>query len=588
MAALAAGVLVAAFHAVGSAYYQGFRVPQGFGMEFPLPEEITHFFLFFVFGAAVTAFLTVALMATSLPRVALAILRGLATRPWLSALVAALLLTAGSLWVAAGVLGGGVFSDDEHVYRFIAQTLRTGSLTAPSPGTDLEFFAEQFVVLTERARYGQYPIGHPLLLAIGQAMSMEMAVVPLLTGALAVLILWVGLRTGPPSVAVLAVILFAASPEALLTGGSLLSQPASAACLMGALGCLCEMGRRGPRTPGWAFGAGAFLAYGIVTRPLPGTLFAATALLALVFWRRLGMGESLTVAQWLAFLIPLACGPGLLLFVNYSQSGNPFVSGYHVRYAKEWGPALVFHGTLARWTMSIVTNVTRLNFWLFGWPLSLGSCVFARRTPAARLLFAFVGADLAYRLIAPKGGIGTAGAVYLYEIVPLLCLLSADGMVRIASSEAVRRTLARFGSPATVLAAAGLSSIVVNLSLFLPFKLADAARCGEGQQVVFRLLRKQGVHDALVFHRGVVPPWTGMSWAYYPRPNGPRLDDDILFVTFQPRPEANVEFWKRRFPERRAWVFGWETGTEPFLIPLDVALSAKPSSSEAGSVPPRK
>jgi hypothetical protein len=436
-------------------------------MEFPLPQELAHYFLFFVFGMGITILLTVALLATSLPAAALDFLRGLAGRPWPTALVAGALITAASLWTAKGVLGGGVLSDDEHVYRFIAQTLRTGSLTARSPGTDLEFFAEQFVVLTEKARYGQYPIGHPLLLAIGEALSMEAVVVPLLTGILALLVLWAGLRIFSPLVAVLAVILFCVSPQVLLTGGSLLSQPASAVCVMAAVGCLCELARSG--RAGWAFGAGAFLAYGIVSRPLPGVLFAATATLALALWRRVGLGASLRPAPWLSFLVPLACGPAFLLWVNYSQSGHPFVSGYHVRYAAEWGPALVFHGTLARWAMSIVTNVTRLNFWLLGWPLSLALCPLARRTPATGLLWAFVGADLAYRLIAPKGGIGTAGAVYLYEIVPIVCLLSADGMVRIASSETLRRTLARVGAPATVVAAAGLSIVLVDLSLFLPF-----------------------------------------------------------------------------------------------------------------------
>src|SRR5436190_1464178 len=71
------------------------------------------------------------------------------------------------------VLRHAVVSDDEHAYQFIAQTLRRGALTAPSPGSDLAFFREQFVVLTPTARFGKYPIGHPLLLAAGQALGIE-------------------------------------------------------------------------------------------------------------------------------------------------------------------------------------------------------------------------------------------------------------------------------------------------------------------------------------------------------------------------------------------------------------------------------
>jgi hypothetical protein len=587
LAAILAALVMAAFHAVGGAYYEGFRVRQGFGMEFPIPGELSYYFLFFVFGLALLGLLTVALLGTRVPTAARRALRAMASRPVMTALAAAALATAGAWWVGTGVLGGGVLSDDEPVYSFIAQTLRTGSLTAPSPRTDLEFFEEQFVVLTDTVRYGQYPIGHPLLVALGQAVGAERAVVPILNGVAALFLAWVARRAFSSVVAALAVTLFVLSPEALLTGGSLLSQPASAVCLMGAVGCLCELAAEdGPRRSAWAVGAGAFLAYGIVTRPLPGVLFAATIVLAFAFWRRIGFAASPAPGLWLALLVPLACGPAALLWVNYRQSGHALVSGYHVRYGAEWGQALVFHGTLARWAMSFVTSVTRINFWLFGWPLSLAFCPLARRTPVTRLLWGLVAAELAYRVAAPKGGIGTSGAIYFYEIVPVLCLLSADGMVELARRGEKGWPLQRLGAPGTVLAAAGLSGVLVSLSLFLPFKLADVARCGQGEKVIVRLLQEKNVHRALVFHRGIVPPWTGLSWAYFPAPNGPRLDDDVLFVTLQLGTEGlarNLDFWKRRFPDREAWVFGWTEANGPFLVPLPTYAQAL----TGGAVPDR-
>ena len=83
---------------------------------------------------------------------------------------------------------------------------------------------------------------------------------------------------------------------------------------------------------------------------------------------------------------------------------------------------------------------------------------------------------------------------------------------------------------------------------------------------------------ALVFHEGVVPPWTYRSWAYFPRCNSPALDDDILYVRFQRSPggaEANLDFWRRRYPDRAAWYFGWPAGEEPFLIGLETFVRAQ-------------
>lgn len=585
--AVLAALGIAAFHSVARVYYDDFRVPQGYGMDFPLPQELAHLCLFFVFGLAVVVLLAAALLGTRVPAAAVAGGRAVSRRPLLFALGCAILLSGACLLVRASVLGDGVLSDDEYVYRFIAQTLRTGSLTAPSPVTDLEFFQEQFVVTTDKVRYGKYPIGFPLLLAAGQALHVERAVVPVLTGLLVLLMAWVGGKEFSPGVVALALGLFTLSPQVLITGASLLSQPASAVCLLGAVGCLLEWRRGAPRSLAWAAGAGVLLGFGAVIRPLPGVPFAAAALVAVALAPSWG-GRRATGAHWLALLVPIGGAALTLLWVNFRQSGHPLVSGYHAVHAAEWGPNLLFHGTLARWAMSLVSSVLRLNFWLFGWPLSLVLCAFARRTPAALLFWLMVAAELAYRLIAPKAGIGTPGPIYLYEVVPLLCLLSADGLSHLLAI-ARRRLVGRSRIPGPeAIAATALAAIVVNVSLFLPFKLGDVARTGEGERVVFRAIREKGVHHALVFHRTVVPAWTGLSWAYFPPPNSPGLDDDVLFVLLQVGPEAvpaNVGFWKRRFPDRQAWFFGWEQESGPFLLPLEtyLATGAPTPSRSAGS-----
>jgi len=547
-------------------------VPQGWGMDAPLAAELSYYTLFLLFGLAAIALLTFALARTSLPVSLRAAAAAAARRPMVTAAIVAVVLTLGGRVLAREALDDGVLSDDEHVYGFIAQTLRTGALIAPSPGTDLQFFVEQFVVVTDKVRYGKYPIGFPLLLLAGQALGFERAVVPVLTGLIALLLAWVGRKQFSPTVVVVALILFALSPQVLLTGATLLSQPAAAVCLLGAAGCLLESVKGGRRDAAWTAGAGACLAYGILVRPLPGVLFAAVAIAWVLAAPRLGSGRALSPRAWMALLVPLAVAPAVLLWTNYVQTGHPLHSGYQTIH----GDAVVLHSTLAPTALSLASSLVRLNFWLFGWPLSLLFCLFARRTAATLLFWGMFAAEIGYRLIAPKAGIGIVGPVYFYEVVPLLCLLSADGMAQL-----VRRG-AGDGEPgpagrSDLMAAAVLSAVIVNLSLFLPCKLGDAARAGQSGQVVFRALKEKDVHHALVFHRGVVPPATGLSWAYYPRPNGPRLDDDVLFVVMQPQPDriaSNVEFWKRRFPDRQAWVFNWDAETGPTLVPLLAFLSS--------------
>src|SRR5262249_5112617 len=151
-----------------------------------------------------------------------------------------------------------------------------------------------------------YPIGFPLALAAGQALHAERAVVPVLTGLLALLVAWVGLAEFGASVTTLALALYLLSPQVLLTGGAtLFSQAVSAPCLIGALGCLSAAGRGRRHTVAWLTAAGALLSYGVLARPLPGVLFCGVAFLALAAGPRFGLVGRLTLREWIAFLAPL-------------------------------------------------------------------------------------------------------------------------------------------------------------------------------------------------------------------------------------------------------------------------------------------
>jgi hypothetical protein len=565
---LAIGVLsIVSYAAVGRGYYDGFRMPQGTGMNYPVVEELAYTSLFLVFGTLAVIGLAGALEATAWLDGLAALVRRAAARP--APAVGALALAAGlaSGAIGAFVLGHAVVTDDEHTYRFIAQTLRTGALTAPSPGTDLDFFREQFVVLTADARYGKYPIGHPLLLAAGLAIGAESWVGPALTAMVVALVYAVGAMLFDRRAGLVAALLVATSPQVILTGATYLSQPAATVFLLAGMAALVAADRReGKAALGRLAVAGALLGYAVFVRPLPGVLFAAVAGLAVLWRARTVRPVSRRVAAVAAFGVPLALGCALILVQNRLQAGAFLTSGYqafHATGAGLGGVSVFLEGDLALRAMSLVAGGLRLGIWAFGWPFAPLLALAALRAPRTGLLWALVGAAVAYRLLAPKTGVSATGPVYLYDVVPVLALLSAEGAITLARSDWGRRRVA----------ALLVAGALVSGSMFVPDRLADLYSMGLAQRTPQLLLDGQGVRHAVVFQSAVVPWWTRRSWAYYPRCNSPALDDDVLFLHVRGPEElpAAREVWRRRFPDRSAWLFEYDEGV-PRLIVLDQAL----------------
>lgn len=586
--ALLMGLLAILGYAAVGRYYGGYRVPQGYGMNFLLPEELAHIALFWVLGLAAVLGLSIALLGSPLVASSVGAVRRASRHGTALSLAGAAVVFVATLGFSRYVLGHAAITDDEHVYRFVGQTLRTGSLTAPSPGTDLDFFREQFVVLTPRVRYGKYPVGHPLLLAAGQALGVERMVVPLATALLVAALLWVGRLVFDRATATVAVLLLATSPQVLATGATLFSQPVAALCLLGAMGCLLSATTSGRHRQLWLAGAGAGLGYGVLVRPLPGVLFVLTALAWLLGPGAGGRGwrERLRAAAWMAG--PVAAAVLVILLVNRAQTGGLLSSGYQAFHAPSdtgVGVGTGVGGELALEVMSVVSSLLRLSVWLTGWPGSLLFVLLARGGTDRGLVWGMVGSEWLYRLLSPKAGVGGAGPLYLFEALPLLCLLVAAGAVQLARS---RRPMgARVAAPDAA-AALLLAGVVVNLCMFLPVKAADLRRMAEAQLWPGRLIRDRGLTQALIFHDGVVPPWTGLSWAYFPPCNSPSLDDDVLWVRRDGNdPGRNLAFWRERFPGRSAWYYGFEGG-KPMLEELPSFLQRPSPAAAAPGTGPRR
>jgi hypothetical protein len=160
-----------------------------------------------------------------------------------------------------------------------------------------------------------------------------------------------------------------------------------------------------------------------------------------------------------------------------------------------------------------------------------------------------LGAQIVYRVIAPKTVVSVTGPIYLTEVVPLLTLAVADAFRRMG--EALPRARAR---PSVV----ALAATLVGSMMFEPLQLEAIAVGAATRNVVYDELEKSGADKALIFTNAVVYPQSYATWANYPDNPSPGFDDRWLFVRVpvvnDPRPPM-IELWRRRFPDRRAFVF---------------------------------
>lgn len=528
------------------------------GYELP-PGELSFYAWYFLFGGIAVVALTAALATTAAAyQLEALVRRALGSRWWLPG--ACLILLVEVLATKEFVLQGTPVADDESVYVFIAQTLANMRVVNPPPA-DPEFFRSTFIVLRDGVWYGKYPIGHPLVLALGELVGLRVLVGPLL-GVGTLIATWrVGCRLAGRGAAALAVLLLCCSPQFVATAATEMSQnTGQLVMLLGLLALLRARAEKDARAT-WMVVAGALMGFGVLVRPLPGALFV----LAMAAWVLVGFREQPLAARIRALALgglPVALFVGIFAWVNHRQTGSPLTTGYHVLH----GDQVVLQTEEGLLANSFGAAFLRQWFWAFGWPASFLFLPFAallrKQTsksgqesdaaePSASLapLWLLLVAGYAYRFVSPKVFVGTTGPIYVAEMVPVIALLSGVGMVRLHRwLRAVRAGTEHWVS------AAAVASCVAAATMFAPVELQALERGTAVRRLVPDHMARLGVERALVFANELTAPWTGETWALAPPPPSPRLDDRILYVRRIGTPADQVELWQRRFPDRSPWV----------------------------------
>ncbi|HKU42122.1 MAG TPA: glycosyltransferase family 39 protein [Polyangiales bacterium] len=513
----------------------GFRLPMSGPWSVPESEQVFYLWYLTLGSFAVWCLARLLSELDLAPRLSRAV-TAVAAKPgtWLAAM--ALFTFGASLGFRHAVLIDEPVTDDEGTYRFIARTLLQGRVTNPVPA-DAEFFANQFIVINAHGWHGKYPIGHPLVLALGEAIGAIDLMMPL-CGALCVWLTWrVGRHLFEQRVALIGASLLVLSPHFVWTCGTLLSQPTL--CLALLAGLLCVLRAEQAAHWRWPLLAGAVFGWAVLVRPLPGGLFGGVAALQLAF------GDK-RIAKLALFGAGAAPSLALFLAVNYLQSGSMFTSGYQ-SYHSDLKLAINGKGEIVN---SLVGALIRENFWLLGWTCTLPLLAWCQ--PRRRWLYwGMLGSELVYRVIAPKTVVSTTGPIYLTEIVPLLVLGVTDALARLG------RALPELRVRPSVVA---LSATLIGACMFVPLPLWAAGTGAATRHVIHDELAKAKADKALIFCNSAVYPDAAVTWAYFPDNPSPTLDDDYIFVRVpesEDRREKMFAFWKKTFPERRAFVYAW-------------------------------
>lgn len=576
---VAAGLLWAAFHAVGT-LYGGWALGLGSTQEPPHAHLV--FLAYFQLAAALGVVLLTLAFVRALPGGPR--WRGVAERPFLATATAAALLL--PLLLRVMVLDGADIADDESVYRFTAQLLLQGRLSAPSHPLKL-FFDHAFVVNDGRM-YGQYFLGWPALLAPGMLVGAPGLVNPVLS-ALTVPALY-GLTRGATSRpwAQLAVMAFLSSPLLQLLAATQLSHTAALA----ALTWTAWLGARAVARPGDPARAALLaLSFSVAffVRPLSAVGIGAPFLVAWgVAWLRRGGGA----ASLVAFAAPAAVLGTLFLWANAVQTGSPWQAPYAawVAYARangyrfsgldagETGGAadLAFRG-VAMTLRGAGLGLVRLSPALLGWPTSFLLLPLAWRVGGTRLLWISAGLFVALHALVRDAGIDTLGPVHYAELALPILVLSAVGLRVLGVGLGRRLSWARPGAPALLAAL-----VLTSAALYWPVRLKAVYQVGILSNAPGTVIRGAGLHDAVVFSTMpwsapcnpalVNPPRSFVRW--WPV-NAPGLDGDVVYANHlsASRDRQLME----HFPGRTGWIAQWTTACTLALVPV--------SAPEALNVP---
>ena len=340
------------------------------------------------------------------------------------------MLTAFVAWYC---YAGRGFTGDELATAWHARMLLAGRLSIPMPPHP-EFFDIVAMVGHGPRWYSQYPIGGPMLHALGLSVGAEWLVNPLLMGVAAWQLHRFVRRAFGNGTARATALLFALSPFVLVLGATQLTHAPVLALTMLSLAELAAWDAAATERSRMRHASALGAALGLIAlmRPLDAVLVAIpVGLFQLVATRNERARWRSLLLETAALAIPVA----LLLLANARTTGSPLVFAYDVANGPSHGigfhldPTGAMHTPL-RGLRYVSGYLMRLDRFLFEWPLPALLVVvttlalLVRATRWDSLLLSLVGTFLiGYGAYWFPGFLD--GPRFLFPIVPVFVLYAA-------------------------------------------------------------------------------------------------------------------------------------------------------------------
>jgi hypothetical protein len=322
---------------------------------------------------------------------------------------------------------------DELTQLWQSHLLANGRLYALAESPP-EFFSTPQTIMYAGRWFPHFPIGGPILQALGEAVHASWLVNPTLAALAAVAIYRFTSAIGDEIDARLTTALFAASPFVLIIAGSHLSEMGTLAAIWIALAMLPRWFAASDDRTASGAAAAIGLALGVATaiRPYDGAI--ATTTVGLFQLVSCG-GES---RRWRSLAIQIVVGTipvAALLLVNHALTGDALRFAYDIVNGPEHRPG--FHMTPMGYSHTpliglyrISSYLMRLNAVLLGWPvpvMALAAFALAAHRHVTRwenLLVGFVTVTLlAYMVYWGDGNFH--GPRFLFPLVPVFLLYVA-------------------------------------------------------------------------------------------------------------------------------------------------------------------
>jgi 4-amino-4-deoxy-L-arabinose transferase-like glycosyltransferase len=392
-----------------------------------------------------------------------------------------------SLWVAVRYFERVPHIEDEMAYVWQARVIaESGKVTTPTPVCP-DCFLVPFVVDYNGLRFGKYPLGWPVVLAIGEKFGARDLVNPLLAGFSVWLTYLLGRRIFTPFTGLLAAALMVVSPFFLMNSGSLLSHNWSLFLTLAFTLAWLDLFAGEQRVPRWMalWVAGLCLGCLALTRPLTAVGVAVPFGMhaAILIWR----GNRAVRLHLLGFGLVAGGTAGLYFLWQYAVTGSALLNPYTLWWPYDkigFGPGVGVNpagNTLAKAVFHTRFSLGVGSHDLFGWPylsylvLPFGLFAGRRNIGVWLLLGTALGLVACYLLYWTPAWL--YGPRYYFEGLPGAVVLTAAGLIWLAGKAGSVKAIpaGRWGGwPRArlwvVCVAAGIL-VAGNIFIYLPLRL---------------------------------------------------------------------------------------------------------------------